>query len=277
MNDRLTDLASLREEIDNIDKDILRLIQNRLNISSKIGNFKQKGDEIIRPGREAQILRACAEYATDFLPREVILSIWRELITASCLTQSKISISVCAPDKSVGYWSLARDHFGTVVPMKLYKSPKETIQLVSNTPNSIGLIPSPEEYGNDQWWTYLVSQNENFPKIIGKLPFMRSIDEQFEDIESYIVSNSKPEFSGKDKTWIVLELNKKISFDLMQQNVRNVYNSCSLKDIYSETQDSIYYLFEMEGFYNSNSQELIKIHNSASEIKHVYVLGSFAY
>ena len=277
MNDRLTDLASLREEIDNIDKGILRLIKNRLNISSKIADFKQKGDEIIRPGREAQILRACSEHATDLLPREVILSIWRELITASCLTQSKITIAVCAPDKSVGYWSLARDHFGTVVPMKLYKSPKETIQLVSNTPNSLGLIPSPEEYSNDQWWSYLVSKNQNSPKIIGKLPFMRSVDEQFEDIESYLISNSQPESSGKDKTWIVIELNKKISFDLMQENVRNIYNFCSLKHIFSETKDSIYYLFEMEGFYNSNSQELIKIHNSTPEIKDTYVLGSFAY
>ena len=132
--------------------------------------------------------------------------------------------------------------------------------MVSNTPNSLGLIPSPEEYSNDQWWSYLVSKNQNSPKIIGKLPFMRSVDEQFEDIESYLISNSQPESSGKYKTWIVIELNKKISFDLMQENVRNIYNFCSLKHIFSETKDSIYYLFEMEGFYNSNSQELIKIH-----------------
>lgn len=56
------DLSELRKEIDQIDEDLIRLFCKRMNVSSKIADYKKAtGSPIYHPGREQEILQKVAQ------------------------------------------------------------------------------------------------------------------------------------------------------------------------------------------------------------------------
>ncbi len=68
------DITELRQEIDRIDTELVQLICNRLDVASKIADYKKENNlPIYHPGREQEVLRKVAllagsekaAYATD--------------------------------------------------------------------------------------------------------------------------------------------------------------------------------------------------------------------
>src|SRR3989304_6084616 len=107
-----TDLTALRKEIDAIDAEIHALIMRRAAITESIRGLKA-GDELkLRPGREANILRALVARHTGAFPRTQLVRIWREILSASLAMQGPFSVAVFATETAYGLWDLARDHFG---------------------------------------------------------------------------------------------------------------------------------------------------------------------
>ncbi|MBX9849079.1 MAG: chorismate mutase, partial [Rhodocyclaceae bacterium] len=62
------ELSKLREGIDRIDDEVLRLINERAQIAHRIGEIKQGNIYIYRPEREAQVLRRLADNNPGPLP-----------------------------------------------------------------------------------------------------------------------------------------------------------------------------------------------------------------
>src|SRR3546814_6034062 len=85
----------------------------------------------IRPAREAEIMRRLAARHAGEFPRAALARIWRELISAITRIQDKgHKVAVYAPGESQGFWDLARDHFGSSVPMTPYgRSEEHTSEL----------------------------------------------------------------------------------------------------------------------------------------------------
>jgi len=205
-------LEELRAEIDRLDAELLSVLEKRVAIVSDIAVAKKQDGKALafRPGREAAVLRTILAKHSSALPDTVVAAIWRELIAAVGGLQKPYRVSITAPDKSVGYWDLARFHFGSATPMALHQLPTVVLREVSEDPSTLGVLPwlSRER---DIWWVQLAQGGENTPKILAALPFLDNPSGEFEDLNSLVIGQAEPEASGDDVTLMVVVTREELS------------------------------------------------------------------
>ena len=209
-------LENLRQLIDAIDAELHEKIVERIALIDQVAKVKRAMDgnvHVIRPNREASMLRVLADRHKGQLQVASVIRIWRELINGATALQSPFSVAVCAPERSVGYWDMARNHFGSSVPMTLHTSPSVVLRMVDDGPGAIGLLPLPQNGEKEPWWPALASQTENQtgPRVIWRLPFFASPTGQFEQLEALVVAKLTPEPSGQDVTLMAIETDQDVS------------------------------------------------------------------
>ncbi|AWD32529.1 P-protein [Candidatus Kinetoplastibacterium sorsogonicusi] len=99
----LEKLKPFRKQIDDLDKSIVKLLNQRANIVKKIGKIKHEfhsKDPIIRPDREAAIISKLQEENTGDFPNEAISSVWCEIMSACRNLEKNITISYLGPNGS---------------------------------------------------------------------------------------------------------------------------------------------------------------------------------
>ena len=78
------ELLELRGEIDIINQEVLKLLNQRAEVVLQIGELKRQNSmKIYDPGREKEIEDNLAELNTGPLPDESVIKIFREIISAS--------------------------------------------------------------------------------------------------------------------------------------------------------------------------------------------------
>ena len=209
-------LEDLRQLIDAIDAELHEKIVERIALIDQVTKVKRAMDgniHFIRPNREASMLRVLADRHKGQLQVASVIRIWRELINGAAALQSPFSVAVCAPERSVGYWDMARNHFGSSVPMTLHTSPSVVLRMVDDGPGAIGLLPFPQNGEKEPWWPALASQTENQtgPRVIWRLPFFVSPTGRFEQLEALVVAKLTPEPSGQDVTLVAIETDQDVS------------------------------------------------------------------
>jgi len=209
-------LEELRQLIDAIDAELHEKIVERIALIDQVAKVKQAMDgnaHAIRPNREASILRVLADRHQGHLQIASVIRIWRELINGATALQGPFSVAVCAPERSVGYWDMARNHFGSSVPMTLHTSPSVVLRMVDDDPGVIGLLPLPQNGEEEPWWPALASQMEyqTGPRVIWRLPFFSSPTGRFEQLEALVVAKLMPEPSGQDVTLVAIETDQNVS------------------------------------------------------------------
>lgn len=93
-------LEKLRKQIDEIDRELLRLFNARARLAQTVGAAKKAAGEdvLFRPEREAQILaRRQAENAGP-LPNAVIAQLYRELMSACMALEAPLTIAYLGPE-----------------------------------------------------------------------------------------------------------------------------------------------------------------------------------
>ncbi|WP_234086282.1 prephenate dehydratase [Azonexus sp. R2A61] len=113
-NDLQSALSGVRADIDRIDGDILRLLNERARCAQKVGEIKAEfGDAgfIYRPEREAQVLRRLQELNPGPLPNENITFFFREVMSACLSLEQPLSIACLGPLGSFTC-AAATKHFG---------------------------------------------------------------------------------------------------------------------------------------------------------------------
>jgi chorismate mutase/prephenate dehydratase len=103
------ELGRLRDGIDAIDGELLRLINERAKLAHRIGEIKQ--GNIYRPEREAQVLRRVAERNPGPLSAEAAQRIVREVMSACLALEQPLTIAYLGPAGTYSE-SAARKHFG---------------------------------------------------------------------------------------------------------------------------------------------------------------------
>ena len=91
-----TALAGVRAEIDHIDSELLRLLNERARCAQKVGEIKAEfGDAgfIYRPEREAQVLRRLQDLNPGPLPGENITFFFREVMSACLSLEQPLGIA----------------------------------------------------------------------------------------------------------------------------------------------------------------------------------------
>ncbi len=103
------ELAQLRQGIDRIDDEILRLVSERARLAHRIGEIKR--GNIYRPEREAQVLRRLAENNPGPLSGEAVQRIGREIMSACLALEQPLQVAYLGPAGTFSE-SAARKHFG---------------------------------------------------------------------------------------------------------------------------------------------------------------------
>jgi len=205
-------LARLRGEIDTLDDAIHDLIMKRASVVEEIGRLKAASDApVLRPGREAVVLRRLVARHAGTFPAAAMVRIWRELMAASVGIQGTFTLAVCVPDGMSGYIQLTRAQFGTVGPLATFKTPGEVISAVASRRYTVGIVPAPTLEGADPWWRMLVGNTDRLPQVIGRLPFTGMAGGASDELSGMALGFYNAEETGNDCTLIVVEADDQVS------------------------------------------------------------------
>jgi len=164
-------LTTLRRQIDETDNQLHDLLMRRAVLVAEIGVAKQATRASVEvPLREAEILRRLEGRHRGKLPVGALVRLWRELVGAAIVMQTDFSVAVAVPDNDPGIWDLARDHYGSQVPMTSYRSPSEVLRALVELRHDSGVIAVPADGVDDPWWRALAGAADG-PRVNARLPF----------------------------------------------------------------------------------------------------------
>jgi chorismate mutase len=274
-------LDDLRGEIDKIDDALQDLLARRVSLSRAIAKAKLPGASAItlsttmRPAREALILRRLLARHPDELAPQLVVGIWREIISSSLRAQSVFHGHVFAGDGETAYVEMARAYFGSETPLRTHGKPSLVIHACAEDPNALGVVPLPliEEPG-PAWWAQLAPAGQRGPRIIAKLPIVSG-----DGPAAYVIGAIEQEPTGDDITLLLLEVPPGKSRTRLAQLLKDAGLPARLaaagRTGEKNVPDEI--LLEVEGFVGKGDPRLVALTKAAGDaIASIEPIGGFA-
>jgi chorismate mutase / prephenate dehydratase len=135
------DLDSLREQIDALDDQLLRLLNQRAALVVEVGKLKRgSGIPIYAPHREAAILDRVMRMNTGPLSERTIEAIYRELMSGSFHLEQPLRIGYLGPEGSYSHIA-AMEHFGSSVEFDNLRAIEGVFVEVARGHVDYGLVP----------------------------------------------------------------------------------------------------------------------------------------
>ncbi len=136
-------LSDVRAKIDQIDRSIQALIAERANFAHQVGKAKGKlaaAVDYYRPEREAQVLRMVVDRNEGPLSDEVLVHVYREIMSACLAQQEPLKIGYLGPEGSFTQQA-AHKHFGRSALGLPLANIEEIFQEVENGNADFGVVP----------------------------------------------------------------------------------------------------------------------------------------
>ena len=134
-------LENLRNKVDALDKNIVRLLNDRTKVVVQIGKLKKrKGEEIYVPGREKMVFDRVASLNAGPLPDESLQAIYREIMSASLTLEHPFKIAYLGPQATFTH-EAARSRFGTSVDYVSCETITDVFALVQKRGALYGVVP----------------------------------------------------------------------------------------------------------------------------------------
>jgi chorismate mutase/prephenate dehydratase len=215
MTDQRPLLDEIRREIDAIDTELHDLIMRRFSLSERIASVKAGGApnskiplaQAVKPGREAEIIRRLLARHEGSAPPDVIVRLWREIVTASLMLQTHVSVEIFGGEEAHEIWDLARNYFGATVPMNERATAKEVLRDLSNGECAFGVLPLPQQDEREPWWPQLSTLRAGTPRIVARLPFVGPP----EGPSAFLVAAVEPDGTGEMISVFTLASNQALS------------------------------------------------------------------
>jgi chorismate mutase / prephenate dehydratase len=138
---RAPTLASLRSEIDRLDKELVSLLNRRAEISTQIGQVKERdGLEVWSPAREEEVLAKALAGSPGPLPLETLRLIFRELMSGSRALQRTLRVACLGPKYSYSHLA-AVAKFGNAVEHVPVGSIAAVFEEVNRRHVQFGIVP----------------------------------------------------------------------------------------------------------------------------------------
>ncbi len=209
-------LDELRKQIDTLDNAIHDLLMKRADLIAHIGEEKRKNKlQMIQPAREALMIRRLLARHAGPLPEPAVVRIWRELVGAVSLLQTGLKVTVTAEEGREGLWDMARDYFGSVLPMQKVGNPLNAFSMVREGEANFAVLPWPRDSDENPWWMYLLNPGMNGAdpiRIVTRLPYGDYEGDHPDPAnQGLVVARIKFESTGSDRSFIILELEPSIS------------------------------------------------------------------
>jgi chorismate mutase / prephenate dehydratase len=193
-----TSLDDIRREIDAIDDGIVELLVRRIQASERVRGQKivagALNDSPIRPAREAAILRRLLARGGNTVPPELLVRLWRVILTSSTLTQAPVSLHIARKlSTSMGARLRLRDHFGTM-PVEEHRDEAQALMQVNVTAGDVCVVEL-----ESAWADAFAAGQAGDARVIGALPLLR------EDAvpKLLIFGHAQALATGDDETLIV--------------------------------------------------------------------------
>ena len=192
-------LEAVRQRIDALDGELLRLVDERASLARVVAVAKQAagdGDKFaLRPGREAQILRRLIAAERGAASPSLIVRIWRELIGDSLSVQGPFHLSVWGgkdPGRAV---ELARHRFGAAPPLRQVAKAEDAIAQ-ARTPGGVAVCAIAPD---NAWWGRLLAEPD--AKVFAALPCLSA----WGPMSALAVAAVDIEPTGDDRTFWVTD------------------------------------------------------------------------
>ncbi|MFT4247893.1 MAG: prephenate dehydratase [Pseudomonas sp.] len=136
-------LADVRAKIDEIDRTIQSLIAERANFAHQVGKAKGKlaaAVDYYRPEREAQVLRMVVDRNQGPLSDEVLVHVFREIMSACLAQQEPLKIGYLGPEGTFSQQAVLK-HFGRSAAGIPMATIEEVFQEVESGNADFGVVP----------------------------------------------------------------------------------------------------------------------------------------
>ena len=280
-------LLVLREEIDQIDNQIIPLLMQRMNIITRVGELKKSNQEkfFIRSNREADMIKDLVKKSGNILPKTTIISIWRKIITTANIHEQPLAIAIHNPKNIPDYDYVVRDYYNELVPLHNFDSATNVVAEIEKGEAQIGIFALPHEIGEEKkedpkenWWISLAN-NRSSLKVFAKIPFYEILGQKkdLDKIELVAVAAKEPEKSSDDRSLLYLEVAKEISKTQILSALKELSLAGRiLKSVkLAQVEGIIFHLIELDGFYLEN--DLVIKNFSKSKVKpYIKILGHYA-
>ena len=204
-------LDEIRQKIDELDNRIHDTLMERAELVLKVGEEKRKNNiQIVQPAREARMIRRLLGRHKGVLPEMAVVRIWRELVGAVSLLQTGLKVIVAMPESQHEYWDLARDYFGSSLPMSKANSAIAAISALKEEKTTFAVVPCPLLEDDQPWWTWLGNPQDPM-QIIMSLPHGNDPANPTPDHRALVVSKAGFDDSGADNSYLMIQCDASIS------------------------------------------------------------------
>ncbi len=140
-------LEELRKKIDELDRKLVRLLNERARVVVEIGKLKNKADKpVYAPDREKEVFARIAEVNEGPLPDRCMVAIWRELMSGSFVLERPLRIGYLGPGGSFSH-TAAMLKFGQSVEYEPITDITSIFDEVSKGHCDLGLAPVENSMG----------------------------------------------------------------------------------------------------------------------------------
>ena len=199
--DKAASLDDIRWRIDALDRELLRLIDERSGLAAQVAAAKRAelapGQALpfgLRPSRETQVLRALLAQPRQHASTAQIVRLWRDLMGDNLARQGAYRIALY-PGRDAGRMTeLTRLRFGGAPPIDLHERPELAVA-AARTAGVVAVAPVAE----GSWWGRLLAEPNL--KIFAGLPCLSSLG----PLSALAVAAVEVEPTGADETFWVTD------------------------------------------------------------------------
>ena len=140
-------LEALRKQIDQLDQQIVKLLNERAQVVVDVGRAKRSdGTPIYAPDREHAVLARISQLNTGPLPPKTLQAIYRELMSGSFVLEKPLRIGYLGPEGSFSHMASMRK-FGGSVEHRPLADIRAVFEEVARGHCDLGLVPIENSVG----------------------------------------------------------------------------------------------------------------------------------
>ncbi|MFB4203598.1 P-protein [wastewater metagenome] len=209
MSDETDRLQQVRERIDSIDDEILRLINARAEAAGEVARIKRESGEpgdFYRPSREVSVLKRLRAANPGPLPDGDVLRLFRELMSSCLALQQPLSVAYLGPEGTYTQ-EAALKHFGHGMRAMSQEGIDAVFREVEAGNADYGVVPvenSTEGVVSHTLDRFLTSHL----KIVGEveLPVRHNLVSRVEDLAAILRVYSHQQGLAQCRAWLDLHL-----------------------------------------------------------------------
>src|SRR5437762_1755301 len=134
-------IRHLRTQIDRLDLQILKLVNERASLAAEVGRVKNdQGSEIFSPAREEEVFKNVLDASKGPLDANTVRAIFREIMSGSRALQKVVKVAYLGPEYSFSHLA-AVERFGQAVEFLRVVSIAAVFEEANRSHADFGVVP----------------------------------------------------------------------------------------------------------------------------------------